>query len=149
MRYLGMTAAVLAGLAAACGGTEPDQPLQVTVSAPARAAVTENSPSLGVRVTCQFTITARASGGAAGDYARWDGASVDIRDGAIFRPQEPGWSTADVAAFFGAERIAAGDVQRGTARVHSNADQFGVAYEFRYRLASGEPGTTSLTTVCE
>jgi hypothetical protein len=39
MRYLGMSAAVLAGLAVACGGTEPDQPLQVTVSAPARAAL--------------------------------------------------------------------------------------------------------------
>jgi hypothetical protein len=54
-----------------------------------------------------------------------------------------------VAAFFGAERIAAGGMQSGTARVDSNADQFGVTYAFRYRLASGEARTVSVSTVCE
>jgi hypothetical protein len=147
MRCLGMRAAMVAGLVGCGGGTEPDRSFRLTVSAPERAAVARNSPSASYRFSCEFTITARAAGGGAGDYAGWDGASIDVSDGATFRPQVS-WAAAEVAAFFRAERISAGGGQSGTARVDSNAEQFGVTYAFRYRLASGAVETASVTTAC-
>lgn len=146
-RLFGVWAVATLALLAACGGTEPDRSFRLTVSAPERAAVVRNSPSAFSGFSCAFTITARAAGGGAGDHASWDAASIDVGDGAIWRPRKS-WSAGDVAAFFGAERISAGGVQTGTARIDSNAEHFPVTYVFRYRLASGDLETASVTIAC-
>jgi len=148
MRYLGMRAGMLAGLAVYGCGTEPDRSFKLTVSAPERVAVVPSSPSVGFGFTCEFTITARASGGGAGDYAEWQGAEIHVDDGLIFRPL---WtmSAPEVAAFFGADRISAGGVQTANVSILSPRDLFPVTHEFRYRLASGEVETASVTTLCD
>jgi hypothetical protein len=131
-------------VAAACGSpSEPVLPFEVAFSSTV-SAVGWNAQT--ARHECEFTLTAEASGGEAGDFASWLPGEGEYRwdDGSR---QFFALSEVDMLDHWGSDRILTGETKQ-TNRIAWSSVAFRLVYTFRFLDPTGRAVSKVLFIDC-
>ncbi len=130
----------------ACGSDplEPQPPFRVSFS---EEVESKGFNSQTMRHECEFSITATATGGVTGDFARWEGYDGEYRfpDGTTLTFFA---TPSEAINFWGSDRIATGTTQRVPRIAWDSSETFRLIYSFRFRLPSGEQRSENVFVDC-
>lgn len=139
---------LILALFAACGEdpAEPEpepEPFEVEITREVTSFIL-NSATRESR--CEYTLTARATGGAKGEYGAWLHGTLEWRrNGSVV--DTDGLSKTTVLDYWGSDRIRDGDVQKAH-RYAEWTETFTLHHTFRYELRSGERRSVDVFVGC-
>lgn len=147
MRYLTVFA-MLAGLSG-CGGDGPTAPapLVVTISADQRATGYPRMVNGQSQYACDFQVTAKASGGAAGAFAVWSWGTGEYTLNSSGARSSFTMLTSDLVEWFGSDRITAS--ASTASRWAAWSGPFRLVITFRYIMPDGETRAHNYFLYCD